>query len=765
MSETVAIVGMGAVLPGINGADDLWEHLMSGEPPFRVDPDRCPPETFGATHSGGNSDRADVLAGGVISDEAGREHARTGDADSRAAPQQAVRWLREAAAQALRGVRTSSDDDCTSVIGAISEGDHLLDEGLVRQQLRSWTAQEYDADTAERVAAVFDQHYPNAREPSRGLAFHTCRDALRDLLPPGTHHLVVDSACSASLHAIDLAVKEIRRGQDLAICGGVYSVTPRYQVLFSALKGLSESGRVRSLGPEADGTLFSDGAGVVVLKRHEKALRDGDPVLGTIAGFGAASNGKTAVNAPHPAAQRRAVENALDSSGLVGRDIDWVIAHATGTPAGDEAELGMLRSLTPRRGWVLTSNKQLIGHTGPAAGIISTIHALLAMRHGRIPPQRPDDCHPATGDELEPLEVPRTERQWSARDSHPRTAAVMAFGFGGTNTCLLLRDRPSHHGGDAPATESDPLVVIDWTAHLPGAPTTDRLQHWLTGGSRTWADSFGPSYPAPGPHVIPLTPRALRAVDREQLMTASCVQRLSTELPEELRTRTGIVGACHGPSRTSCGNVLRCYLDDLSAKMRHDAVAEGVLNRFGEHVRTVVPATSSASVSGLMSNIGFGRAATQFGTGGFTLRLEAGRDTSLAALTTALRAVSDHDIDVGLVLAVSGHAPGPVAAALLGPDANPAEGAFGLAVARRSVAEHHRLPVLGRLALSEANHGDATEPVPDDRAYLGAEGIIAALRGLVRSDGAATTVSPVASRAAPSLLVTPPTTPKGDTTT
>ena len=133
------------------------------------------------------------------------------------------------------------------------------------------------------------------------------------LLPDGTELLMLDTACSSSLYAIDLGMKSLLLGtHDIAVCGGTFALGPRGAVLFSKLHGLSTGGAVRSLDKDADGVLFSDGAGVVVLKRLSRALADGDTVLGVLAAVGTSSDGKgKAIYAPASSGQSIAVDRAL----------------------------------------------------------------------------------------------------------------------------------------------------------------------------------------------------------------------------------------------------------------------------------------------------------------------------------------------------------------------------------------------------------------------------------------------------------------------
>jgi phthiocerol/phenolphthiocerol synthesis type-I polyketide synthase E len=263
--------------------------------------------------------------------------------------------------------------------------------------------------------------------------------------------ITVQTACSTSLVAVHLACQALLSRQcDVALAGGATVLMPeRTGYVFQQGEIASPDGHCRAFDDRAEGTVFSSGAGVVVLQRLEDALAEGSHIYAVIRGSAINNDGghKIGYTAPSIEGQAEVIAIAHAVADVDPRTISYVEAHGTGTPIGDPTELqGLCRafgSATPDRQFcAIGSLKTNLGHLDSAAGVAGLIKTALALEHGVLPPS----LHFERGNaqirfEDSPFFVNQTLRAWP-RTEAPRRAGVSSFGIGGTNAHVVLEEAP-----------------------------------------------------------------------------------------------------------------------------------------------------------------------------------------------------------------------------------------------------------------------------------------------------------------------------------
>ena len=258
--------------------------------------------------------------------------------------------------------------------------------------------------------------------------------------------VAVDTACSASLTAVHMAMQALRAGDcTVAIAGGVnLSLHPmKYWVLSKA--GFSASdGRCRSFGQGGDGYVPGEGAGAVVLKPLARARADGDRIHAVIRASAVNHGGRTSgFTVPNPVAQGELIADAMARAGVAPGSISYVEAHGTGTALGDPIEINGLRRAFGTAGCPLGSVKSNVGHLESAAGIVALTKVVLQMRHRTLAPSLHSAVpNPDMGIEGSGFRVVQAAEAWTAPDGQALRAGISSFGAGGANVHLIVEAPP-----------------------------------------------------------------------------------------------------------------------------------------------------------------------------------------------------------------------------------------------------------------------------------------------------------------------------------
>ena len=298
--------------------------------------------------------------------------------------------------------------------------------------------------------------------------------------------ITVQTACSTSLVAVHLACQSLLNGEsDMVLAGGVQIRVPQITARFFEPGSINSSdGHCRAFDSGAEGTAFSSGVGIVVLKRLADAIADGDTIHAVIRSSCVNNDGtaKIGYTAPSVDGQSAVIAEAHALAGVTGDDVTYVEAHGTGTPMGDPIEVAALtnafRRTTQNKNFcAIGSLKTNIGHLGSAAGVAGLIKAVLALENGAIPPSLNfKQPNPAIDFANSPFFVQQQLSEWKPA-SGKRVAGVSSFGVGGTNAHVVMEEAPAVAAPKA----SHPWQLLTITARTATAleKATDNLGDFL----------------------------------------------------------------------------------------------------------------------------------------------------------------------------------------------------------------------------------------------------------------------------------------------
>ncbi|PVH92931.1 hypothetical protein DM02DRAFT_677173 [Periconia macrospinosa] len=257
----------------------------------------------------------------------------------------------------------------------------------------------------------------------------------------------LDSACSSTGMALDLACENLRnRSTNMSLVGGCnLTFTPEYFTMLTNLSMLSKEGRSYGFDSRANGYARGEGFGVIVLKRLDDAVADGDMIRAVIRATGCNHDGRTpGITQPSSAAQQQLIKETYDKAGLSMEPVRYCETHGTGTALGDPTEaMALGRAFRKYRSCddplILGALKSNIGHLEGASGIAGIIKTIMVLESGCIPPNiNFKTINPRIDPDYLAIKIPETPTEWPTNGL--RRASVSSFGFGGSNSHIVLDD-------------------------------------------------------------------------------------------------------------------------------------------------------------------------------------------------------------------------------------------------------------------------------------------------------------------------------------
>src|SRR4051812_411957 len=432
LAEPIAIIGMACRFPGAPNLQAYWRLIEEGRSGVReVPPDRWDADEF-YDPSGETPGKMSVRWAAFIDGHDQIDPQFFGITPREAArmdPQQ--RLLLEVAWEAMENAGRPAEELAGSKTGVFI-GIGGTDYSKVGVPYDDYY-QQIDAHlgtgnalsiAANRLSYIFDFHGPSA---------------------------AVDTACSSASLGIHLAVESLRRGEsDAALAGGVNMIlTPETTIAFSKARMLSPEGVCRPFDSRANGYVRGEGCGIVLLKRLADAERDGDNILAIVRATSVNQDGRTSgISAPNSQSQMACIRQALKQASFSPEDIDYIEAHGTGTPLGDPIEMMALTQIfagdgEQSRPVYVSSVKANVGHMETVSGVAGLIKVVLMMQREKIVRQTHfESLNPHIKLDGSRLVIPTADTPWPRKNGR-RTAGISSFGFGGTNTHLIVESSPA----------------------------------------------------------------------------------------------------------------------------------------------------------------------------------------------------------------------------------------------------------------------------------------------------------------------------------
>ncbi|MEC0090201.1 type I polyketide synthase [Paenibacillus macquariensis] len=424
--DDIAIIGMSCRFPGANGTDEFWKNMAN-----EVDSIRDFPEN-----------RKQDVDRPIRDYFKGKRHAP--DLNYRRGAYLDRVDLFDAQFFNITPVEARCMDPLQRIFLEVT-WEAIENAGYSEKELYGSRTGVYVGDTDADYLKLIQEMEPYAL-PGNTLSVIASRIAYMLNLSSGSH--LIDTACSASLAAVHHAIKGLITGDcEMAIAGGL-NLT-----LFPIDEGLADIGIAspdsvaRTFDAAANGTVWGEGCGVIILKTLEKAKKDGDYIHAVIKGSSMNSDGRSnGITAPSALAQTELIKEAWRNAGVPPHTVTYFEAHGTGTRLGDPIEIegisNAFRSYTDERQFcALGAVKTNIGHLDTAAGIAGLIKSVLLLKHKQIPATLHfNEPNPHIAFIDSPVYVNTELIPWETMEDTPRRAGVSAFGIAGTNCHVILEE-------------------------------------------------------------------------------------------------------------------------------------------------------------------------------------------------------------------------------------------------------------------------------------------------------------------------------------
>jgi phosphopantetheine--protein transferase-like protein len=458
MINDVAIVGMSCYFPGANNIQEFWDNLRKGVGSITDAPeDRIDPYYF-ANGGPTDIDQFYFKKGGFVTPMTLNplDYGILPIAAQGTEPEHliAMHLAKEALTDAGVFEKNISLQKCGFILG---KGNHIgivsqriaefiyltpIIEGLVKNVLPEVDSEDL-AKIKQEIRSKLGRYQADTAASSMSNLIVSSVLNRYDMKGPA---YTVDAACASSMLAVEQSINTLLSGQcDIALAGGLhFGQNAPFWSVFNMIGASSHKGEISPFSEDADGVLIGEGAGILVLKKLDKAIADNDRIYAVIKACGSGSDGgDVSILAPSSKGQVATLKQTWDRTGMDPKKIGYVETHGTATQLGDRVEIATLTEFfgdNTSSPALLGSVKSNIGHAMHAAGIAGLIKTALALYHKKIPPTL--NCKKPLKAMYDSRFMPAQElTDWDG-EKYPLVAALNSFGFGGINTHVILEPYP-----------------------------------------------------------------------------------------------------------------------------------------------------------------------------------------------------------------------------------------------------------------------------------------------------------------------------------
>ena len=701
----IAIIGMGCIFPKANSVDQYWENILTGDSYIKEMPEDLWHLRNFYSSEPNVAEKSYTVLGSFI------EEFEFPFLDYRLPPKAmkgvdpAQLVTLEATKEALKdaNIEDHSDQlaDAVTVIGVSGVDGFAHTTAFLRRhryfnKLRPLLeSQGVPAAQIEELDELFARqlenrgHQWNPAIASVGAIPSSISNRVAQVFGVKGYNMTVDAACGSSFVALDVASQALMAGDArIAITGGTdLGTNPSIYVGFSRVDGLSKSGHSNPFDHTADGLIIGEGVGMIVLKRMEDAIADGDHIKAVIRGIGSSSDGAgQAIYAPSVQGRSLAFERGLKKADTSPHDVQFLEAHATSTVVGDANEYDSIATIyAPGRDSAqplkLGSVKGQIGHLKAAAGVAGLIKTVLAMENGVYPHMpRYTQLTPHAKLSSPALEIPTETSPWQPHSDGKRVAAVTTSGFGGVNYHMILEQAETYQPPAQRPHVSREMAVVGVSLRVAGADTVEKFWDNVTHGKNVmvdadpvaldWADHLDA-----GPENERITTRVVSKLEDydpqllkhkifpKAVSQIAPTQLLALDLADRLLEGAGLKQGDQKDIAVSVGSMHDDYFPTIFSPMVADeysatiaeCAADSTIDKnllvdsakkAAQELKEDGPPVTEHTLPGWMTNVTAGRMANKLNLVGPNFTVDSACSSGLAALIPAQYQLMFGDVDM-----------------------------------------------------------------------------------------------------------------------